>query len=482
MHTVPNAGVRDASRAQRHARGGALIVLWLGLVLAGCGPTGRATLTPQPNAVIRVGAVFPLTGNAAGLAGQELAGVRAAAEFVNADGGLGGRKIVLEVRDLPRAADAPGIMKDLRSAGVAVVIGAYASSLSIPASRAASDAGLVYWEAGAVADQLTGDGLPLVFRVGASGSNLGANSARFAASELAPRLGGTPGSTRVAIVAANDAYATSVAEAARSTSDAAGLEVVANLTYDLTRPDFPATMMALQEAAPDIVILASHIPDGVAFRQAMLAAKLTVGALIGSTMAECDPDFAGALGRDAIGIFASDRPTGGFRSDALSGDARALYERFAAAWPAGLGGDREYGSSGYGSGSYGSTSSLAPGSSASTWEITGPVEEGSSDAGPTEEGLSGFSAAWVLFRDVLPAAGPGHPDSEAIAQAARALDLPTGSLPNGAGVRFSTDRATLGQNELAAAVIWQWQAVRSYTFVWPATYQTGEISFVPLDR
>jgi len=84
---------------------------------------------------------------------------------------------------------------------------------------------------------------------------------------------------------------------------------------------------------------------------------------------------------------------------------------------------------------------------------------------------------------VLPAAARGGPlDAGAIAGAARAADLPTGSLPNGAGLRFSADPATLGQNERAAAVIWQWQAIRSYAFVWPRTYQTGQVAFVPLAR
>ncbi len=84
---------------------------------------------------------------------------------------------------------------------------------------------------------------------------------------------------------------------------------------------------------------------------------------------------------------------------------------------------------------------------------------------------------------MLPAAARGGRSTpDAIAAAARAVDLPTGSLPNGAGLRFSADPATLGQNERAAAVIWQWQAVRSYTFVWPPTYATGQIAFVPLGR
>jgi hypothetical protein len=84
---------------------------------------------------------------------------------------------------------------------------------------------------------------------------------------------------------------------------------------------------------------------------------------------------------------------------------------------------------------------------------------------------------------VLPVASRSGPlDASAVAAAARSIDLPTGSLPNGAGLHFSTDPATLGQNERAAAVIWQWQALRSYTFVWPPTYQTGNVGFVPLDR
>jgi hypothetical protein len=69
-----------------------------------------------------------------------------------------------------------------------------------------------------------------------------------------------------------------------------------------------------------------------------------------------------------------------------------------------------------------------------------------------------------------------------VAAAARALDLPAGSLPNGAGIRFSTAPGSLGQNLRAAAVIWQWQAVQSYTFVWPPMYATGSIKFVPLGQ
>jgi branched-chain amino acid transport system substrate-binding protein len=414
---------------RRGARRGAVLVsLLLGsLALGGC-----ATAAPP----IRVGAVFPISGSAASLAGEQLRGVRIAADLVNAAGGIGGRQVVLDVRDIESADAAPAIMASLKSDGVTVVVGTYSSDLSVPASAAADAAGLVYWEAGAVADRLTGRGLPLVFRVGASGTNLGSNSASFAATQLAPRLGLPASQLRLAIVAARDDHATSVADAAARTAAAASVPVVARITYDLVLPQWPSVMQRLAEARPDVIILASHIPDGVAFRQAMIGAGLRVGALIGSTMAECGPDFGLELGAAAVGVFASDRPTQGFNENVLSPSARTTYERFSRMWEQTTGGP------------------------------------------PTEEGLAGFTAAWVLFHDVLPHAGTL--DATAIAATARTLDIPRGGLPNGAGLKFSTDSVMRGQNTRAAAVIWQWQAVRHSVTVWPPVDATGTPELIPL--
>jgi len=460
-----------------------LLVVAAAAVLAGCTVSAAGTSPGASASVsggaatgdpIRIGAVFPISGTATSLALEELRGVQLAADFVNADGGVGGRRIVLDLRDLESGDAAPAAMASLRADGVTAVIGAYSSELSIPAAAAADKAGLVYWEAGAVADQLTGQGLPLVFRVGASSTNLGDNSANFAATQLAPRLGTTAAGVRLAIVAANDAYPQSVAAAAASTARANGSQIVDQQTYNLTYPNWPKVMAELAAAKPSVIILASHIDDGVAFRKAMVVAGLKVAALIVSTMAECTPDFAGELGADAIGVFASDRPTGGFQPTALDPTARALYDRLAAAWA--LDNPVSAPSDEYGTGP-------DPATSPSTGPvIVGPIDETSAAAGPSEEALSGFSAAWALFHDVLPGAAPGGLTAASIAATARALDLPSGSLPNGAGIQFSSAAASLGQNLRAAAVIWQWQAVQKYTFVWPPTYATGSVQFVPLSQ
>jgi branched-chain amino acid transport system substrate-binding protein len=378
---------------------------------AGC--TSAAAVQPD-GSVVHIGVVLPLSGMPAQLAGQERLGIQLAADLANAEGGVRGRQIVLDVRDVSDAGQAGAVVAQFKSEGASVVVGSYASDLSMAVSSAAADAGLVYWESGAVADQLTGRGLPLVFRVGADGARLGANSATFASTVLAPRLGKTAATLRVTIVAATDDYARSVADAAQAGIAGQGAVLADRIDYSLAVPDWPAVLQRLVASRPDIVILAAHIPDGEAFRRAMIAANVHVGALIGSTMAQCVGDFGEELGADAIGVFASDRPTGGFNPAALQPSARALYDRFAAVWA---------------------------------------KSNGSSQ--PTEEGLAGFTAAWALFHDVLPNAAGLDPTS--IAAAAREVNLPEGSLPNGSGLQFSSAPGRLGQNELAAAVVWQWQ-------------------------
>ena len=401
-------------RQRRQQVSGVLSAISVAGLVAGCVGSAAAPATLSTGAALHVGVVLPLTGMPAQLAGQERLGIQLAADLVNADGGVQGRQIAVDVRDLSDSTQAGAVVASLKAEGASVVVGSYASDLSMAVSSAAADAGLVYWESGAVADQLTGRGLPLVFRVGADGARLGANSATFAATELAPMLGKTASTLRVTIVAATDGYARSVADAAEAGIASAGAALADRIDYNLSVPDWPTVLARLVASRPDVVILAAHIPDGEAFRRAMVAADVHVGALIGSTMAQCVGDFGEELGADAVGVFASDRPTGGFNPAALQPAAQALYDRFAAVWAK----------------SNGSTQ-------------------------PTEEGLAGFAAAWALFHDVLPGAGGLDPSS--IAAAARAVDLPEGSLPNGSGLSFSTDPARLGQNELAAAVVWQWQ-------------------------
>jgi branched-chain amino acid transport system substrate-binding protein len=403
------------------------------LLLAACGPFSQAA-----PADLVMGVLLPLHGPQASLAKEEFAGVNVAVDHVNSTGGVKGRHVRLETRDVTSREEATAAVTGLKAAGAGVVMGAYSSALAIPAAHATTAAGLVYWETGAVADQLTGESLARVFRVGAAGSNLGRGSATFAAEQLAPRLHKGPADVHVTVVQEHDPYGDSVGGSMIAEAQRRGMQVAAPIYYDNTNPDWDAVFAGVAKQPTDVLVLASYIPDGIAFRRAMLARNVHVGAMIGSTMAQCQDDFGEALGADAIGVFASDRPTHGFNPQALTGAGASAYRTLV-----------------------------------DSYHLRSQSE-------PDAEAVSGFASTWALLVDTLPSAQRLDPDG--IAAAAQAQDLPTGALPNGAGLKFSADKAELGQNLRAASVIWQWQDVDKSVTVWPPVLATGQVQMVPLPR
>jgi branched-chain amino acid transport system substrate-binding protein len=263
-------------------------------------------------------------------------------------------------------------------------------------------------------------------------------SSHFVADVLAARLNRTPSQLKLAIVHNLDGYPSSVAAAVNQQAEREGIPVVANVVYDAHAPDWTSVLERVRAVQPNILVLASYIADGVDFRHAMLKSGLHVDAFIGSTMAQCVPDFGAMLGADAIGVFASDRPPHGFNPGALTATGKSTYDRFSTAYR------REFGSE------------------------------------PTEEALAGFGAAWALFHYVMPHSR--DLSAQAMAASAQALDLPAGTLANGAGIKFSTTAESMGQNTRAASVIWQWQGVRHSVTVYPPVFATGSPGFIPLPR
>ena len=124
----------------RHLR--PLVLLLVLLLVASC--------TGDPPDPVRVGAIYPLSGTQ-GMGGiDEYHGVQVAAELVNAEGGIGGRPVVLDQVDVPEADAAPGAIRALADRGVDLVLGSYGSTISSPAATAAAGRGSLFWETGAV--------------------------------------------------------------------------------------------------------------------------------------------------------------------------------------------------------------------------------------------------------------------------------------------------------------------------------------------
>jgi len=389
---------------------------------------------------IALAAVYPLSGGQAEGGRDELRGLQMAADLINRDGGVRGRRVRIQAADAPSADAAPAAVRDaVGKSGARIVVGTYGSTMALPAADTANALGTTFWETGAVAEMLTVPGQRHRFRTVGNGSALGRAAVRFTAEVIAGRLQRASSTLRLALLYADDVYGRSVATGHRLEAAAAGMPVVLDRGYDPRRFDAPALMAELLAAHPDVLLSSSYLEDGVTLRRALLANRVPLKALVGTSSGFCLADFGKALEEDAVGLFAADKPDGQIRPEALAPAARSLLTRVRAAYED----------------AYGTNLSAAA--------------------------LHGFVGGWVLLHEVLPRARTLEPED--VARAALAVDLPPGSLINGSGVWFAPPGAPdAGQNRRAVAVVGQWQAARLMRVVYPPSFAQATPEFIPLPR
>ena len=407
-------------------------VVVLALVLPGCGGSGGAGSN-----TIRVAAVYPLSGPVAVDGIDEYDGVRVAADLVNASGGVGGKKIDLVRADAPNAAAAPAAVDKAIDSGINVLIGTNGSTISLPATKRASERGALYLETGAVADSITARGLPGVLRTVATGSTLGRNAATFAHDFIMPGLKLNPASARTVVLFENDTYGSSVGYGAINAATDLGMNIVDTIPYDVTRTDYNNLATKVAADKPDVILTASYLEDALAFRRAGIG-KVKVKTIVGTSSAYCRQDFGDALGADAVGLWASDKPDEAINEGGLAPAARDLLHRAEAAYR-----------------------TLTKGRSM------------------TSSSAAGFVGGWVLFHDILPHSATLRRDD--LWKAAMALDLPAGSEINGAGIKFADrGQVDMGQNRRAVSVIWEWVAVGKRQVVFPPAYAQTTPRILPI--
>ncbi|HET6714504.1 MAG TPA: ABC transporter substrate-binding protein [Actinomycetota bacterium] len=394
---------------------------------------------------IAVGAVYPLSGSQGQGGIDEHRGTLLAAQLVNEGGGVDGRTIEIVSTDVSAAEAAPGAVEDLHADGIDIVLGSYGSTISAPASETAAANDMLFWETGAVG-MLTerSEQGERTFRMPPTGAVLGRNAISFVDGPLAEAFGRTPADLRYAVSFVDDVYGRSVASGALQAAADLDLEVVGAFGYDFRTVDYDALARRIDRSGADVLFVSAYLVDAVELRRALVRNDVDLLASIGTSSSYCMPEFGAALGDGAVGLFASDKPSGdAIDPSTLRPDGAALLERARTAY------DERWG------------------------------EEMSSAA------LAGFSAAWALFAEVMPTAidASGTVAPDAIADAALEADLPMGSLPNGSGLRFGDPgTATAGDNVAAAAVIWEWMVPGEHMVVWPpelATHEVRAMDIVP---
>jgi branched-chain amino acid transport system substrate-binding protein len=381
-----------------------------------------------------VGAVYPLSGSQGQGGVDEHRGVMLAADIANVDGGVDGRDIALRSIDVATADAAPGAIEQLDADGVQLVLGSYGSTISAPASAAAASRGMLFWETGAVGmlppDSDRGG---LTFRVPPTGGVLGSAAIGFVASRVAPDHAPDPSNLRYAVSFVDDVYGRSVAQGAIDAIRQLGLTDVGHFGYDPRTVDMHTLVHRIAAAHPDVLFVSAYLEDAIALRRELVREDVPLVANIGTSSSYCMPAFGETLGSEAVGVYASDKPSATSIDPAgLRPPAAVLLTRANAEFR-------------------------------SRW---------GTDMSPAA--LAGFSAAWGLFHDVLPAAASFAPSD--VADAASAVDLPRGSLPNGSGLRFGAPgTASAGDNLAAASVIWEWVRPGVAAVIWPPAFATDPV-------
>ncbi|MGH2771310.1 MAG: ABC transporter substrate-binding protein [Actinomycetota bacterium] len=392
----------------------------------------RGVGAPPARAPVVVGAVYP-TGGGQGPGGiDEYRGVRLAAELANRRGGVGGRSIRIRLARADSADAAPGAVRRLTEKGAAVIMGSYGSTISRPAAQAAARRGLVFWETGAVGE-LSMSGAPeqRFFRFPLAGASLGREAVAFVRDQLASHL--PERELRYSVAYVDDVYGRAVGEGALEEISRSGLVLADRIAYQLSEANYEALAARIRDAGTDVLVVGAYLEDGVALRRAIVRTGVPLAANIGTSSSYCMHEFGKALGADAVGVFASDKPDG----DVLAPENLKPEARETLRWAR-----KEY-----------------------------RLRHGGAMSAPA---LSGFAAGWALFHHVLPEA-PSL-SSDAIVQAARSVRLPVGALPNGSGLEFGPAGSPLESENLAAtSVIWEWTAPNTRSVVWPPAFATSPI-------
>lgn len=195
-----------------------------------------------------LGYLLPETGQLNLLGSAQINGVQLAVEEVNAAGGVLGEEVTLESGDEGQDPEqARQEAERLLTEGVDAIIGAAASSLSLAIIDQVSGSEVVQCSASNHSAAFTDyDADGFYFRTVASEALQGPVLAELIAQD---------GNERVAFIARNDEYGTSVLESTRDELEDAGAEVVAEVLHDPEQGTYDAEVEEVQAADPDAVAL-----------------------------------------------------------------------------------------------------------------------------------------------------------------------------------------------------------------------------------
>jgi len=281
------------------------------IVIAAAMRLGAGAAAAEP---VKIGILWPLTGNAAAAGQASKAAAEVAAEIVN--------NAHPELGDLPLAATAglanlggaklelvfvdhqgnPSLAQQLATRLVTLdkvhaLMGAYQSSCSFTATAVAERYGIPFMVGESAALNITGRGFKWVFRGTPIASDYARTYMRFFDDM---RRQGKKIDT-VAIINENTDYGTSVADTIEQEAKKANTPIALRIPYSAGAADVSPQVLQLKQRNPDVVIFISYTADAILYMKTMRNLEYRPPMVIGDDTGFSDPSFIPAVADIAQG-------------------------------------------------------------------------------------------------------------------------------------------------------------------------------------
>jgi branched-chain amino acid transport system substrate-binding protein len=264
---------------------------------------------------VKVGVLYPLTGNSAASGQEAKQAVEIGANIVNTGnpalkamqiGGtaglpnLGGAKIepiFVDHRGDPAVAQSLA-QRLITNDGVVALFGSYHSSTAMTATAVAERYGVPFVVSDSVAANITARGFKFTFRVTPIATNFADSYMRFL---QAMKQAGQPVDT-IAIVNENTDYGSSVGDAIEAEAKKVGLPLAIRIPYSANGSDVSAQVLQLKDKNPSVALFVSYASDAILFMRTMKSLDYLPAMIIGDSAGFSDPSFLPAVGPVSQGL------------------------------------------------------------------------------------------------------------------------------------------------------------------------------------
>jgi len=288
----------------------------MGLLSAAAMSIALAGAASAQDKTVKIGAIFPLSGNAASAGVHGKAAIETAVEIINSGNpalgnlpltknaglkGLGNAKVEVVFAD-NQGSPAVGQNQALRlitEEKVVALTGAYQSGITLTTSAIAEKYGIPFVNGESVAANLTERGFKWFFRV----TPVASDFAQIYLDFLKEMKAGGQKVDNIALVHENTEYGTSVANVITGLFKQNGIAIGQDIAYSANTTDVQSQVLQLKDKKPDVVIMISYTSDAILYAKTFQALDYKPPMMIADNAGFSDPSLIKTVGKLVQGIF-----------------------------------------------------------------------------------------------------------------------------------------------------------------------------------